>query len=103
MKKKERMMEEKRRRMTQETSEERRMETDVLEEERKREVWTEADKVTTSLNVEKEYERGRTPRVDSDLPTFKGEIHVNEGLEGRGKNLLGDKQSGGYSWTKGNE
>jgi len=100
MNEEERMIEEKRR-MNQETSRERRMETDVSEEERKREVWTEEDKVTKSSNVEREYERGRTPRVDSDLPTFKGEIHVNEGLEGRGKNLLGDKQSGGYSWTKG--
>jgi len=58
------------------------------EEERKREVWTEADKVTTSSNVEKEYERGRTPRVDSDLHTFKGEIHINEGLEAEVKIYL---------------
>jgi len=97
----ERMMEERRRRMAQETSEERRMETDISEEEKTAEVWTESDKATTSSDVEREYEKGKTPRVDSDLPTFKGEIHVNEGMEGRGKNLLGDKQSGGYSWTKG--
>lgn len=81
MNEEERMMEEKRR-MTQETSRERRMETDVSKEESTGEIWTEKDKVTKSSNVEREYERGRTPRLDSDLPTFKGEIHVNEGMEG---------------------
>ncbi|MGB9938069.1 MAG: hypothetical protein ACPK7O_10150 [Methanobacterium sp.] len=37
------------------------------EEGKTGEVWTEEDKVTTSSDVEKEYEKGKTPRVDSDL------------------------------------
>lgn len=98
----ERMMEEeRRRRIASESSEERRMDTDISEEEKTGEVWEKSDKVTTSSDVEREYEKGKTPRVDSDLTTFKGDIHVNEGFEGRGKNLLGEKQSGGYSWVKG--
>lgn len=102
MEENERMMEEeRRRRMARESSEERRMDTDISEEEKTEEIWREENARTTSSDVEREYEKGKTPRVDSDLPTFKGEKKVNEGFEGRGANVLGDKQSGGYSWTKG--
>jgi len=100
-----RLAEERRKQMfregAEEGTEERRMDTDMREEEKTGEVWEKTDKVTTSSDVDREYEKGKTPRVDSDLPTFKGEKEVNPGLEGRGANLLGDKQSGGYSWTKG--
>ncbi len=65
---------------------ERRMDTDMSEEEKTGEVWEKTDKVTTS---------------SENLPTFAGEIKVNEKWEGRGANVIGDKQSGGYSWTKG--
>jgi hypothetical protein len=63
------------------------MDTDISEEEKTGEVWEKTDKVTTSSEF--------------DLPTFAGEKRVNEKWEGRGANVIGDKQSGGYSWTKG--
>jgi len=80
---------------------ERRMGSDVSEQEKTEEIWTGKDESYTSSDVEREYKKGKTPRVDSDLPTFKGEIKVNEEFEGRGANVIGNKQSGGYSWTKG--
>jgi len=66
---------------------ERRMESDMSKEEKTGEVWEKTDKVTSSSEF--------------DLPTFAGEKKVNEEWEGRGANVLGDKQSGGYSWVKG--
>lgn len=80
---------------------EKEMEKEISEQEKTEDIWTTSDKATTSSDVEREYEKGKTPRVNSDLPTFKGKKEVNVGFEGRGANVLGDRQSGGYSWTKG--
>lgn len=73
--------------------EERKRTSERSEEEKTEDVWRE---VSYELTPE-ELERSRTLRVESDLPTFKGRIHVNPGMEGRGRNLLGDKRSDAYS------
>ncbi len=42
-------------------------ENEYQEQEKTGEIWKEDDAVTTSSDVEREYEKGKTPRVDSDL------------------------------------
>lgn len=47
------------------------------ESEGTEEIFEGPDIATTSKDVEREYEKGKTPRVYSDLPTFEGKTTVN--------------------------
>ncbi|MGB9978544.1 hypothetical protein [Methanobacterium sp.] len=60
------------------------------EEEKTSEVWIEESKERTSSAVEEEHEKGKTPRVDTDLPTFEGKTTVNP-PSGGGKILKGTR------------
>ena len=65
---------------------ERKNKEDYREQDKTSEIWSREDNATTSSDVEKEYEKGKTPRVDSDLATSEFKTTVNP-PDGGGKIL----------------
>ncbi|WP_424355191.1 hypothetical protein [Methanobacterium sp. MBAC-LM] len=63
---------------------------EMEEQEKTAEVWIEESKERSSSDITKQEEKGKTPRVDSDLPTFEGKTIVNP-PEGGGKILKGSR------------
>ena len=61
---------------------------EMEEQEKTSEVWIEESKERASSDITQQEEKGKTPRVDSDLPTFEGKTIVNP-PSGGGKILKG--------------
>ena len=79
--------------MKEEQSEKRGMRKEDLppeDEEKTAEVWIEESKERSSTSISKQEEKGKTPRVDADLPTFEGKTVVNPS-SGGGRILKGTR------------
>ena len=63
---------------------------EMEEQEKTSEVWIEESKERASSDITIQEEKGKTPRVDSDLPTFEGKTVVNP-PSGGGKILKGSR------------
>ncbi len=63
---------------------------EMEEQEKTSEVWIEESKERASSDITRQEEKGKTPRVDSDLSTFEGKTTVNP-PSGGGKILKGSR------------